>query len=39
MLREKDKKVDTIIAGDRITDDQHALLPNDEDIRRCHRPA
>lgn len=35
-LREKDKKVDTIIAGDRITDDQHALLPNDEDIRRCH---
>jgi hypothetical protein len=33
------QKVDTIIAGDRITDEQYALLPNDEDIIRCHRLA
>lgn len=31
------QKVDTIIAGDSITDEQYALLPNDEDIIRCHR--
>ena len=33
------RKVDTIIAGDRITDEQYGLLPNDEDIIRCHRLA
>jgi len=26
------QKVDTIIAGDRITDEQYALLPNDEEL-------
>lgn len=30
------QKADTIIARFRITDQQYALLPNDEDVIRCH---